>query len=175
MTCRQPKRPHAITSNAAGSLQITKLWWLIPLVKNSCWELTVQVRSLASAKVCYGRNEEGIYIIIRIRAAGMNQGVIWTSLISQPQKSHLFFMAQWILHTQAGRKSTALPNLTVVLKRNAKALDWETKTFVNKDWRAMWKLQMHAAIQNWLPFSLWVWMELAKPQRNNVNIYDKIY
>lgn len=90
MTCRQPKRPHAITSNAAGSLQITKLWWLIPLVKNSCWDFTVQMRSLASAKVCYGRNEEGIYIIIRIRAAGMNQGVIWTSLISQPQKSHLF-------------------------------------------------------------------------------------
>lgn len=144
--------------------------WKIPAESLQCKWGAWQVQRFVMAGM-----KRGIYIIIRIRAAGMNQGVIWTSLISQPQKSHLFFMAQWILHTQAGRKSTALPNLTVVLKRNAKALDWETKTFVNKDWRAMWKLQMHAAIQNWLPFSLWVWMELAKPQRNNVNIYDKIY
>lgn len=100
-----------------------------------------------------------------------NESRGYLDLTDQPaSKITSFFMAQWILHTQAGRKSTALPNLTVVLKRNAKALYWETKTFVNKDWRAMWKLQMQAAIQNWLPFSLWVWMELAKPQRNNVNI-----
>lgn len=37
-----PKAFSSITSNSAGSLQITKLWWVIPLVKNSCWELTVQ-------------------------------------------------------------------------------------------------------------------------------------
>ncbi len=139
--------------------------WKIPAESLQCKWGAWQVQRFVMAGM-----KRGIYIIIRIRAAGMNRGVIWTSLISQPQKSHLFFMAQWILHTQAGRKITALPNLTVVLKRNAKALDWETKTFVNKDWRAKWKLQMHAAIQNWFPFSLWVWMELAKPQRNNVNI-----
>ncbi len=82
----------------------------------------MQARSLTSAKVCYGRNEEGIYIIIRIRAAGMNQGVIRTSLNSQPQKSHLFYGTMNPTHP-GWEKSTALPNLTVALKRNAKALD----------------------------------------------------
>ncbi len=99
--------------------------WKIPAESLQCKWGAWQVQRFVMAGM-----KRGIYIIIRIRAAGMNRGVIWTSLISQPQKSHLFFMAQWILHTQAGRKITALPNLTVVLKRNAKALDWETKTLL---------------------------------------------
>ncbi len=59
--------------------------WKIPAESLQCKWGAWQVQRFVMAGM-----KRGIYIIIRIRAAGMNWGVIWTSLISQPQKSHLF-------------------------------------------------------------------------------------